>query len=141
MGSRLIRAAAAVCVCVAASALLASGLAGCGGGTGDSPSQAAEAFLEALIAHDNPSSFALLSMKSQGAMGVTPMTWPGVMKANPIPTDATFTVNSESIQGDTAAVAITTAQGLDRQVALVREDGEWLVDYEIGEWYGLAPGY
>ena len=26
------------------------------------------------------------------------------------------------------------------QVKLVREGGRWPVDYELGQWYGLAPG-
>lgn len=128
--------------CAVIVGVLAVAPAGCGGGgTADgSPSQVAESFVKALAAHDNPSSYALLSMKSKGEIGVTPMTWPGVMKVNPIPPGATFTVKGESIQGDTATVTITTG-GADRTVNLVNEEGEWLVDYQAGQWYGLAPGF
>ena len=142
MGRRSLEAGVAL-FCAVALVVPAVLLAGCGGGGSaeGSPGKAAESFLNALIAHNNPSSYALLSLKSQGEMGVTPMTWPGVMMANPIPSGSTFTVKGESIQGDTATVTITTTTaGADRTVNLVNEEGEWLVDYQLGEWYGLAPG-
>jgi len=126
--------------CLVSACVLLVAAAGCGGG-GDSPSAAAESFLNALIARDNPSSFALLSMKAQGEMGVTPMTWPGVMMANPIPSNASFTVTGETMEGDTATVSISTGGGTGGTVRLSREGGRWLVDYELGEWYGLAPGF
>lgn len=139
MGTSSIR-PAAVLSCIAVACVLAVALAGCGGG-GDTPSAAAESFLNAMIAHDNPSSYGLFSVKSQGEMGVTAMTWPGVMMANPIPQSASFTITGESIEGDTATVTITTGGGAGGTVGLSKEDGRWLVDYQLGEWYGLAPGF
>lgn len=104
----------------------------------NTPSAVAQQFLKAMIAHDAPTSFGLLSMKFKGNYGVTAMTWtPYATTYNLISADATFTVKSENITGDTATVTILNRSGKESPVKLVREDGKWLVDYSLGESYGL----
>lgn len=124
---------------------LALSLAGCGGGGGGgsagTPSGAAEAFLKALIAHDAAGSYGLMSLASQGETGMTLQSWNGMMMMNPIPKTATFTVKGENIQGNTATVTVTPAGGSDHTVKLSNENGTWKVDWALGDYYGLAPGF
>lgn len=118
-------------------AIVAVTLIGCGGrGSGD-PGAVAQEFLNTLIAHDPTGSFALLSEKFKGEWGITAVDWNGVMMRDPIPETASYSVKSQDIQGDTAVVTITPAGGAEEQVRLVRENGKWLIDYELGQWYGL----
>ncbi|MBU4193415.1 MAG: hypothetical protein KKE79_00775 [Actinobacteria bacterium] len=65
------------------------------------------------------------------------MAWNGAMMRNPISETASYTVKGQDIQGDSATVTITPAGGADEQVKLVREEGKWLIDYELNQWYGL----
>lgn len=131
----------AVLTCIVATAGLVIALAGCGGGgVANTPSGVAEAFLKALIAHDAGASYGYMSLKSQGETGMTLMSWNGLMLQNPIPKTATFTVKGENVQGDTATVTVTPTGGADRVVNLSKENGSWKVDWQLGEWYGLASG-
>ena len=112
-------------------------MVGCGGSGDGEPKTVAQEFLNALIAHDAPGSYALLSVKFQGEWGVTDIAWNGVIMNAPIPGTASYSVKGQNIQGDSASVTITPAGGADQQVKLVKEDGKWLIDYELGQWYGL----
>ena len=130
----------ALSVCLIA-AVLALSFAGCGGGgTANTPSGVAEAFLKGLIAHDAGGSYGYMSLKSEGETGMTLATWNGLMLKDPIPKTATFSVKGENVQGNTATVTITPAGGTDHTVMLSNENGNWKVDWELGEWYGLVPG-
>jgi hypothetical protein len=116
-------------------------LAGCGGGaSANTPSSVAEAFLKGLIAHDAGGSYAFMSLKSEGETGMTLASWNGMMIQDPIPKTTTFAVKTENIQGNTATVTITAPGGVDHVVNLSNENGNWKVDWQLGEWYGLAPG-
>ena len=126
--------------CAALAVLLVLGALGCGGSGGGDPKVVAQDFLNALIAHDASGSYTLLSMKFKGEWGITPMSWNGVMMRNRVPEAATYTINGQDTQGDSATVTITPDGGADEQVKLVSEDGKWLIDYELNQWYGLAPG-
>ena len=112
-------------------------IVGCGSPGGGEPKTVAQKFLNALIAHDERGCYALLSEKFQGEWGVTALAWNGVMMKNPIPKTASYSVKGQNIQGDSASVTITPAGGADEQVKLGKEDGKWLIDYELGQWYGL----
>ena len=81
-----------------------------------------------------------MSLKSEGETGMTLTTWNGLMLKDPIPKTATFSVKGENVQGNTATVTITPADGTDHTVMLSNENGNWKVDWELGEWYGLVPG-
>lgn len=121
-------------------ALLVSAAPGCGSSTDSTPAAVARKFVSALITRDASASFDLLSEKFKGEWGVTDMSWEPVMARTPIRPDATFTVRSATTDGDTATVTVLADNGEEGKVKLVREGGGWLVDYELGEWYGLAPG-
>ena len=133
-GARSSMLVALLCAALAATLVL---MVGCGDSGGGDPETVTREFLNALIAHDAPGSYALLSLKFQGEWGVTAITWNGAMMKNPIPETASYSVKGQDIQGDSASVTITPAGGADEQVKLVKEDGEWLIDYELGQWYGL----
>lgn len=126
--------------CIAVFCALLPAVTGCGGGGGGTPRAVTESFLNALVQHDAPGAFDYLSEKFKGEYGVTGITWNGLMTRNPIPGTATFTVTAENVQGDTATVTITPAGGAPQTVNLVKEGGNWRVDYTMGQWYGLAPG-
>ncbi|MHB8895098.1 MAG: hypothetical protein ACYC99_07985 [Candidatus Geothermincolia bacterium] len=127
-------------VCLIA-AVLALSVAGCGGGgTANTPSGVAEAFLKGLVAHDAGGSYGYMSLKSEGETGMTLASWNGMMMRDPIPKTATFTVKGENVQGNTATVIITPTGGTDHVVKLSNENGNWKVDWQLDEWYGLAPG-
>ena len=127
-------------ICLVIAAVLMLGAVGCGGSGDEDPKAVAEKFLKALIVHDAGGSYPLLSEKFTGEWGITPMAWNGVMTRNPIPESASFIVKGQDIQGDSATVTITPSGGADTQVKLVKENGKWLIDYELNQWYGLAPG-
>lgn len=125
---------------IATAGLLLASLAGCGGGgTANTPTGVAESFVKALVSHDAGASYCLMSDQSKGETGMTLQNWNGFMLRNPIPKSATFTVKAESAQGNTATVTITPAGGTDQVVNLVNENGSWKVNWQIGDWYGLAP--
>lgn len=113
---------------------------GCGSSTENTPAAAARSFVSALITRDASTSFDLLSEKFKGEWGVTSMSWGPVVERTPIRPDETFSIRSAAVDGDTAAVTVLAGNGEAGTVKLVREGGRWLVDYELGEWYGLAPG-
>jgi hypothetical protein len=120
---------------------LALSVAGCGGGgTANTPSAVAEAFLKGLVAHDAGGSYGYMSLKSEGETGMTLASWNGLIMKDPIPKTATFSVKGENVQGNTATVIVTPAGGTDHTVTLSNENGHWKVDWQLGEWYGLAQG-
>jgi hypothetical protein len=112
---------------------------GCGSPGGATPSEAAQEFLKALIVRDESMTIGLLSEEFKRDHGITAITWKLVMMRNPIPRDATFSTKSEFIEDGTATVNILTGRGEEGQVKLVREGDRWMVGYELGQWYGLAP--
>lgn len=113
---------------------------GCAGGGGGTPSEVAGEFLDALIAHDAAGSFELLSEKFKGEWGITSMSWNGVMAKNPIPETAAYEITGEEVKGESAEVTIKPGQMSEQVVNLINENGDWRIDYELGEYYGLAPG-
>lgn len=118
--------------------LLTPAICGCGGSGGENTPQAvADEFLGALVGHDGPGSYALISEKSKGECGITNVSWSGIMLKNPISESATYTLSDAVVEGDTAEVTVESSSG-ETTMHLSREDGEWRVDYELGEWY-LAP--
>jgi len=137
---RVARTSMSVALGCAALAVTLVLIVGCGGSGGGEPKTVAQEFVNALIAHDAPGSYALLSEKFQGEWGITAVAWNGAMMRNPIPGTASYSVKGQDIHGDSASVTITPAGGADEQVKLVKEDGKWLIDYELGQWYGLDSG-
>lgn len=110
---------------------------GCGRAA-STPVSVADSFLKAFIKKDAAGSFRYLSEKSKGAMGVSSVTWMGVLLGLPIDTNADYKILGEEVLGDTARVDIKTSRGEKASVALVKERGRWLVDYSLGELYGLG---
>lgn len=113
---------------------IALAIPGCGGG---SPTSVATGFLNALIAHDSRTSFALLSDQFKHEYGLTEKSWNEIVLVNPIPDNATYTVRGVETEGDSAVVTIVARGEKEQDVELVRESGKWKVDYQIGRWYGL----
>lgn len=134
-----IRAVAPI-ACIAVACVLLLTLPGCGGGGDGTPKAVTENFVHALVQHDANGSFRYLSDKFKNEYGITGITWSGLMMRDPIPQTATFTVTGENVQGDTATVTIAPTGGVPQNVNLIKEGGNWHVDYAMGQWYGLVPG-
>ena len=130
----------AALTCVLVLTVLMIGAAGCGnnGDGGNDPSSVAKAFLDGLIAHDAEATYGYLSADFTGKYGITALTWKGIMSKDPIPSEAGYTIKSEVIDGQSATVTIEPSTGGEKSMLLVNEDGEWKVQYEINEWYGLG---
>gem|GEM_PF-4966947 len=103
-----------------------------------SPKFVADSFLRAFVKKDAHGTFKYLSEKSKEEMGITGVTWMGVLMGLPIDTTESYTILREEISGDSARVDIETSRGENASVRLVKEKGKWLVDYTFGEMFGLG---
>lgn len=111
-------------------------LAGCGGG--DSPEDVLSGFYAALGDGDAGAYCDLLDEASAQAAAedkgvdtceeAAEMTFSSTNAAALIAQSEAIEVGESTIDGDTATVAVTTADGEDLDVPLVEEDGEWKVD-------------
>ncbi len=124
-----------IMICLVSFSLIA--YQGCGS-SASTPASVADNFLKAFIRKDAAESFRYLSEKSKGAMGITSVTWAGVLLGLPVDSNATYEIIGEEISGDRASVDIKTSLQKRASVLLVKEHGRWMVVYSFGELYGLG---
>ena len=124
--------------CVALLVMTVGASLGCGGGgsSGMTPTEVADAYMQATVDMDVDAAWELMSKADQ--QGITKEEMAASVTEQMQALELSYTLGEETIEGDTATVEVTLtvkdkASGQSEEVTdqldLIKEDGEWKVSF------------
>ncbi len=124
--------------CVALLVMTVGASLGCGGGgsSGMTPTEVADAYMQATVDLDVEAAWGLMSKADQ--QGITKEEMAASVTEQMQALELSYTLGEETIEGDTATVEVTLtvkdkasgeSEEVTDQLDLIKEDGEWKVSF------------
>ena len=132
---------AGMIVCAALLVMTVGVSLGCGGGgsSGKTPTEVADAYMEATVSLNVDAAWELMSKADQESISKEEMAASVTEEMQSL--QLSYTLGEETIEGDTATVEVTLtvtdktsgeSEEVTDQLDLIKEDGEWKVSFSGG---------